>query len=149
MAVCYESRRASECATLTWLLVGDVREMLQDRLDAEAIRWIKPLLDALIQTMCEQCQIEKSPGYFEDVLESFPNWSNEIDAVLGEHAELCHALENLRYSLVELQPQHSVHMYAKLLEVELQQWVEAMMEHARRDRELLQNVWYTEIGGEG
>ncbi len=87
MAVCNETRRASECATLTWLLVGDVREMLQDRLDTEAIRWIKPLLDALIRTMYEQCRLENASGYFDDVLESFPNWSEKIEAVLGEHTD--------------------------------------------------------------
>ena len=48
--------RAIQCATSSWLLVGDIREMLQDHLDEEAIGWLQPILDALIDAMREQAR---------------------------------------------------------------------------------------------
>ena len=62
--------RSIHCTTLSWLLVGDIREMLQDHLDEEAIQWLQPILDALIDVMREQVSLEETPGYFDDVLES-------------------------------------------------------------------------------
>ena len=138
--------RAVQCATLSWLLVGDIREMLQDHLDEEALQWLRPILDALIQAMCEQAQLEESPGYFDDVLSSFPHWSPIVDRIHAEQSTLCRSLEALRHRIDRDLPFRRL---ADELELELADWVRLMTDHSDRERELMQNVYYTEIGGEG
>ena len=43
----------------------------------------------------------------------------------------------------------NVALSTKEVEADLANWVNLMMTHGRRERVLLQDVWYTEIGGEG
>jgi hypothetical protein len=138
--------RAIHCATLSWLLVGDIREMLQDHLDEEAIQWLQPVLDALIEAMREQASLEESPGYFDDVLDSCPHWSPMVDHIHAEQSALCNSLASLRHRFNCDLPFQKL---ANALESELEAWVRLMTEHAEREREMMQDVWYTEIGGEG
>lgn len=138
--------RSVHCATLSWLLVGDIREMLQDHLDEEALDWLRPILDALIEAMQELAELKESPDYFDDVLNSFPHWSPVVDRIHAEEATLCRSLEVLRHRIDCDLPFQKL---ANELEVELADWVRLMGEHTERERELMQDVWYTEIGGEG
>lgn len=146
MLACHETKQTQDNWTLTWLLVGDLREMLQDHLDDEALRWLRPVLDALIGTMRRQCELEQTREYFGDVLDSFPHLSAQVDAICNEQTGLCVKLAELRTGIDQEVPLTKL---VASLEVELSEWVRLMTLHARRERELLQNVWYTELGGEG
>lgn len=138
--------RAIQCATLSWLLVGDIREMLQDHLDEEALLWLRPILDALIEALREQAGLEELPGYYDDVLADFPHWSPIVDRIHAEQALLRQSLESLRHRIDCDLPFRRL---ATELEQELGDWVRLMNAHSKRERELMQNVYYTEIGGEG
>lgn len=146
MTLMERDSRAVHCATLSWLLVGDIREMLQDHLDEEALLWLRPILDALIEAMREQAQLEETPGYYDDVLASFPHWSPVVDRIHAEQATLCQSLETLRHTIDRDLPFRRL---ADELEVDLSDWVSLMTAHSDRERELRQEVYYTEIGGEG
>ncbi|MBI1312215.1 hypothetical protein GC176_13070 [bacterium] len=134
------------CSTMTWLLVGDIREMLHDHLDLDAVRWLRPVLDALIESMAELNELENSPDYFEDVLEPCPELSPQVEIIQCEHSRLCRRLKELR---ARLELRQSVTRLVQNLQADLAEWVQWMVDNARRERELLQAVWYTEIGGEG
>ncbi|NQV28285.1 MAG: hypothetical protein HQ518_28365 [Rhodopirellula sp.] len=135
-----------QCATLTWLLVGDIREMLQDHLDAEAIRWLRPVLDALIDSMCEQSERTNRDGWYDDLLGSFPHMVARVASIEVEQTELCRSLRKLRHRIERDLP---LERLAVEIERDLSAWVGLMMEHSHREVVLLQDVWYTEIGGEG
>jgi hypothetical protein len=135
-----------QCTTLTWLLVGDIREMLQDHLDEEAIRWLKPVLDALINAMCEQSELTNRKGWHDDLLGTFPHLISRVARIEAEQTELCKSLRELRHGIERDVP---LARLATEIESELSDWVELMIRHSRREALLLQNAWYTEIGGEG
>lgn len=135
-----------QCTTLTWLLVGDIREMLQDHLDEEAIRWLRPVLDALIAAMGEQAELTNREGFYDDVVGSFPHLISRVAKIEAEQSELCRSLRELRHHIERDLP---LSRLTKEVEADLASWVELMMNHGRRERVLLQDVWYTEIGGEG
>ena len=135
-----------QCTTLTWLLVGDIREMLQDHLDDEAIRWLKPILDSLIGAMCEQSELHSSDGLYDDLLGSFPHLITRVAGIEAEQNELCRSLRELRNGIERDIP---LERLAAELEEGLGDWVNCMIRHSRREAVLLQDVWYTEIGGEG
>lgn len=135
-----------QCTTLTWLLVGDIREMLQDHLDEEAIRWLRPVLDALIAAMGEQAELTNREGWYDDVVGSFPHLISRVAKIEAEQTELCRSLRELRHHIERDLP---LSRLTKEVEADLANWVDLMMTHGRRERVLLQDVWYTEIGGEG
>ncbi|MHC4878063.1 MAG: hypothetical protein ACYTGL_16535 [Planctomycetota bacterium] len=139
-------QQTQECSSMTWLLVGDIREMLQDHLDRDAIRWLRPVLDALIESMTEMELLEHSPEYFEDVLAPCPELVSQVELIRHEQARLCESLKELHGQLGRRQ---KVTRLVHGLQRDLAEWVQMMMDNARRERELLQTVWYTEIGGEG
>jgi predicted transcriptional regulator len=136
----------TNCSGMTWLLVGDIREMLQDRLDRDAIRWLRPVLDALIDSMCEWETREDSSGFFEDVLDPCPELTPRVEQIQGEQTQLCARLRELR---ARLERRQGVSRIVRELQADLAEWVQMMTDNARRERELLQSVWYSEIGGEG
>lgn len=135
-----------QCTTLTWLLVGDIREMLQDHLDDEAIRWLKPILDSLIGAMCEQSELHSSDGLYDDLLGTFPHLITRVAGIEAEQNELCRSLRELRNGIERDIP---LQRLAADIEEGLGDWVNLMTSHSRREAVLLQDVWYTEIGGEG
>jgi len=142
----YLGNQMQQGTTLTWLLVGDIREMLQDHLDEEALRWLRPVLDSLIRTMCEETQQAEEQGWFDDVLEPCPHLSKQVAEIEAEQRELCKSLEHLRHRIDMDLP---LARLASELEGDLADWVHLMMEHNRREGELMQDALYTEIGGEG
>ena len=138
--------KPQQCITLTWLLVGDIREMLQDHLDEEAIRWLKPILDALILAMCEQTELTNEEGWYDDLLGSFPHLVSRVARLENEQTELCKSLRNLRREIEQDLP---LDRLVVQIERELSDWVNLMIEHSRREAALLQGAWYSEFGGEG
>ena len=89
-------RQPQQCTSLTWLLVGDIREMLQDHLDEEAIRWLHPILDALIGAMSEQSELTSREGWYDDLVGSFPHLISRVAKIEAEQTELCRSLRRLR-----------------------------------------------------
>jgi hypothetical protein len=135
-----------QCTMLTWLLVGDIREMLQDHLDEEAIRWLKPVLDSLIAAMAEQSELINREGWYDDLLGTFPHLISHVARIEAEQTELCKSLRELRHGIERDVP--LARLVAEI-EVDLSDWVQLMIKHSRREALLLQDAWYTEIGGEG
>lgn len=139
-------RQPQQCTTLTWLLVGDIREMLQDHLDEEAIHWLRPVLDALINAMCEQSELTSREGWYDDLLGCFPHLISRVARIEAEQNELCKSLRELRNGIERDIP---LARLARELEDDLNSWVDLLTRHSRREAVLMQDVWYTEIGGEG
>lgn len=135
-----------QCTTLTWLLVGDIREMLQDHLDEESIRWLRPILDALIGAMSEQAELTAREGWYDDVAGSFPHLISRVAKIEAEQTELCRSLRELRHHIESDLP---LERLTKEVEADLGNWINLMMTHGHRECALLQDVWCTEIGGEG
>lgn len=126
---------------LIWLLMGDVAEILDDGLDEENISWLGPVLDVLMETLARQKRNE--PGYLTDVLVEFPNWSPQVDRLRSERSALDRSLEDLQARIRWSLP---VDMLAFRLQVQVRNWLNRMQLHRCEERELVQAVWYNDIG---
>mgnify|MGYP006899567537 FL=1 len=126
---------------LIWLLMGDVAEILDDGLDAENISWLGPVLDVLMETMA--CQQRNETGYLTEVLVEFPNWSSQGDRLRSERSALDRSLEDLQARIRWSLP---VDMLAFRLQVQVRNWLNRMQLHRCEERELVQAVWYNDIG---
>ena len=126
---------------LIWLLLGDVAEILDDGLDVENVSWLAPVLEVLVQTMSLKQTCET--GYLNEALIEFPYWSRQVDQLRLERAGLGRSLEDL---LARIRWSLPLQMLADRLQVQLRNWLYRMTLHRFRERELVQAVWYNEIG---
>ena len=126
---------------LIWLLMGDVAEILDDGLEADNISWLSPVLDVLVESMSRQKA--NDPGYLNEVLVEFPYWSPQVDRLRSERAALGRTLEDLQARIRWSLP---VDMLATRLQVQVRNWLNRMQLHRCEERELMQAVWYNDIG---
>lgn len=125
---------------LIWLLLGDVAEILDDGLDAENISWLSPIVDVLVDTMARR---EQQHGYLNEVLVEFPYWSPQVDRLRSERAALARSLEDLQARIRWSLP---IQMLGERLQLQVRNWLNRMTLHRCQERELIQAVWYNEIG---
>lgn len=137
-------RRIQEYSDLEYLLLGDLRELLEQPLnDDEDRRWLVAVLDELLETLeCEFC-LEEDGGYMTDVLDIWPNWSGQVDRLFSEHETLCSQLKRLRYRLAEALPLKEV---AESLRHQLRDWMTTLTAHHRHENRLIQEAFVFDVG---
>ena len=96
--------------------------------------------------MCEQSELHSRAGLYDDLLGTFPHLITRVAGIEAEQNELCRSLRELRNGIERDIP---LQRLAADIEEGLGDWVNLMTSHSRREAVLLQDVWYTEIGGEG
>lgn len=136
---------------MTWLLVGDIADILDDGLDSENLRWLLPVLESLVNVMRNDEQRDAGDEYLREVLDVSPNLFDQVDALHRFRSELLRELVSLvdwvrqapplQSSSESLQPALSRTLNARMLS-----WVDRMTTHYRDERELCQAVWYMELG---
>ena len=139
------SRPIQEYSDLEYMLLGDLRELLEQPLDdAENRRWLIAILDELTKTLqCEFSLEEDGDGYMSEVLEVWPNWSGQVDRLLREHDSLCSQLKRLRYRLAEALPLNEA---AESLGDQLRDWMATLIAHHRHENRLVQDAFLFDFG---
>ena len=137
-------RPIQEYSELEYLLLGDLRELLEQPLnDDENRRWLVAVLDELLETLECEFRLEEDGGYMTEVMDIRPNWSGRVDRLLGEHETLCSQLKRLRYRLAEALPLCEV---AGSLRSQLRSWMTSLTAHHRHEKRLLQTVFISDLG---
>lgn len=133
-------RRISE---LEYILIGDLRDLLESPIDDQNLRWISAVLDALLETLPQQFQLKQEGGYLQEVLDVQPNWECHVNSLGVEHAQMCDRLQQLRQKLPDAA---KVEFLARTLRMELKGWMQAFVAHNRRESRLLQTAMNLEVG---
>ena len=82
-------------SVLEYLLIGDLRDLLEEPADNETRRWLLAVLEELLDLLPNEFEYEDQGGYLADVCEQNPNWSNKVERLHRER-------ESLYFSLLEL-----------------------------------------------
>jgi len=136
-----ESRRTTE---LEYILLGDLRDQLEDQLDPQATHWVVAVIDALLKAIPERHQIVSQDGYLGEVVTEFPNWAAKVENLELQHFALYDRLSDLRDQLKGSKADdHTLN----LLRFELQMWMESYTKHKRHESQLLQTAINLEVGG--
>jgi hypothetical protein len=133
-------RRISE---LEYILIGDLRDLLESPIDGQNLRWISAVLDALLETLPKQFQLKQQGGYLQVVLDVQPNWECHVSTLEVEHEQMCARLQQLRHQLPDAV---KVEFLARTLRTELKGWMQAFVSHSRRESYLLQTSMNLEVG---
>lgn len=133
-----------ECGELEYLLLGDLREMLEEPLSAQSRKWMLAVLDVLLDTLPREHRLMSAEGYLAEVLQEFPNWSGRVDALESQHYDLYDRLWDLRD---ELEIDELDRRDVAELRYSLQEWMEQLVEHRLRESSLMLAAVNTDLGG--
>ncbi len=128
---------------LEYILIGDLRGLLESPIDDQNLRWVSAVLDALLETLPKQFELKQQGGYLREVLEVQPNWECHVLLLEVEHEQMCNRLQQLRN---ELPDAVKLEFLAGTLRMELKGWMRAFVAHNRHESRLLQTAMNLEVG---
>ena len=76
------------CCEFEYILIGDLRDLLDDAPSEETRRWTLAVLDALLDTLPKEFALKSQDGYLSDVLDEYPSWDNAVERLLQKHDNL-------------------------------------------------------------
>ena len=135
-----------DCAALEYILLGDLRDLLEEPADEENCRWLIVILDALLDTKQREFELQEDGGYLEEVLEQFPNWEPQVEQLHRDHRELFTNLRQLRQGIGMQRPFATV---ASAVRRDLRNWMTLLQAHHRHTRRIVQSAFNLDIGGMG
>lgn len=131
-----------DCAALEYILLGDLRDLLEEPANEETRKWLAAVLDALLGSLPGEVD-EDDDDYLSAVLENYPSWYPQVDRLQREHRTLYARLRELRNQIVREQ---SFARIAGVLRRELREWMAAFTAHHRHENRLLQMAMNLEVG---
>jgi len=138
-------RVLQEYSALEYILLGDLCDLLDEPGDKTTTKWLIAILDALLETLPREFDLEEQDGYLSEVTDGRPYWSTKIEGLRCEHEKLFAKLQMLREELVQ---QSSFTRIAREVRTELRDWIDRLIDHEHRETGLLQESVNLDIGGE-
>lgn len=132
-----------EYSALEHILLGDLREMLEDFDDTENRKWMLAVLDTLLDTLACQFALEEHDGYMSEVLDEFPSWQEQVDSILLQHNRLYDDLWELRGELVR---DGCTVVSRERVRLGLTQWMDQLNQHQEAEVRLIQTAFNLDPG---
>jgi hypothetical protein len=137
------TKKLADCAAMEYILLGDLRDILEEPLDQQNCKWLIAVLDALLETLPIEFHLKERGGYMAEVLDRYPNWSDDVEQLRREHRVLCATLTEFREQIVLNSPFQEM---ADEVRQCLRDWMNSLIAHNRHERRLLQTALNLEIG---
>jgi len=128
---------------LEYILLGDLRDLLEEPADQFTRSWLIAVLDALLDTMPRQMALKESSGYLSEVLDEYPSWYRHVEDLQNEQRLLVLSLQALRDRLDKPGPYERD---AVRVNSTVRQWMTRQMAHRRHETRLLQTAMNLECG---
>lgn len=138
-----DPRTLEEYASLEFILVGDLRDLLAEPPDAVTCHWLRAVLDELLVTLPNQFRLRQEGGFLADVLEQYPWWYSNVEQLREEHRVLYDRLRELRGALDHTR--RFAHI-ADIVRRDLKDWMTRLVAYHRHERRLLQNAYTLDVG---
>lgn len=139
-------RRLRQCTELEYILLGDLRDLLEEAADDETAHWLEVVLDALLDTLPEEYALKSDHGYLREVLDRFPTWDGKVAKLEAGYTQLFNRLRQLRD---RLSYGGDFQRIANAVSADLKDWMHAFVTHHQEERELVSLAASFEIGGDG
>ncbi|HXY35780.1 MAG TPA: hypothetical protein VEI07_16215 [Planctomycetaceae bacterium] len=128
---------------LEYILLGDLRDLLEEPADQFTRRWLVAVLDALLDTLPREMALKESSGYLNEVLDEYPSWYRHVEDLQNEQRLLVLSLQALRDRLDSAGPYERD---AKRVNEAVRQWMNRFKAHRRHETRLLQTAMNLEVG---
>ncbi len=136
-------RTLEEYAALEFILLGDLRVLLQEPLDETTRPWLLSVLDALLETLPRQFRLKDREGYLREVLEEYPSWERQVEELRAERQALFEQLRRLREAVHNRDEFPEV---AELAEQQLAEWLRSVVAFHRHENRLVQLAMNLDVG---
>ena len=133
-------------SVLEYLLIGDLRDLLEETPDNETRRWLLAVLEELLNLLPNEFEYEDQGGYLAEVCEQNTNWSNTVERLHREHEGLYFSLLELRNRIADEQ---SFEFIVDEVKPKLRRWIKAAQRHRESEQQLVVASFDTALGGEG
>ena len=134
----------ARCNEFQYLLLGDVRDLLEETPDESTRRWLLVVLDTLVELMPRERKLHAdSGGYLMEVLEEFPSWNRQVMRLHLKTLHLDYALRSLRNRIREEKSWCAV---ADQLGCELRDWMQLFTDLHRDESSLMLEAMLLDIG---
>lgn len=132
-----------KCCEFEYILLGDLRDLLDDEPTEVNRRWLMAVLESLLETLPKEFALKSRDGYLQNVLDEYPSWDNAVERLERQHVHLYRQLRMLRDRLVTRFPMEEI---ADRLRVEVEEWMDSFIELHRAERELVFEAINMEVG---
>jgi hypothetical protein len=140
---------AAACETLEdytaleYILLGDLRDLLEEPADQFTRSWLVAVLDALLDTLPREMALKESSGYLSEVLDEYPSWYRHVEDLQNEQRLLVLSLQALRDRLDTSGPYERD---AVRVNSTVRHWMNRLVAHRRHETRLLQTAMNLECG---
>ena len=138
-----DARLLEQYTSLEYILLGDLRDLLEEPSDDETRRWLLAVLDTLLDTLPREFDLEDEDGYMAEVLERYPSWSAQVDRLHRDHEILFSKLKELRG---RIERNSWVAPIANEVRRDLRDWILKLIAHHRSETRLVQTAMNLEVG---
>ena len=146
-----ESNTTESCSLLKagcdleYLLIGDIRILLDEKFDSQTRSSLLVLMNRLILNLPDVLELSSENGYLSIVAERRPNWSRQINALYQANLDCVSSLGLVRDGL---ENDTSIAAISKELELGLRNWIKSFSAMRRRESTMLQEAFTLDLGGE-
>ncbi|MFQ5734406.1 MAG: hypothetical protein ACE5KM_20905 [Planctomycetaceae bacterium] len=133
-----------DVAAMEYILLGDLRDLVDEPFDGVTLKWLKAVIDALLETLSQEfARQDDGDGYLQEVVDSDPNWAHYVDRLAEERRAIFGKLRALRLQLDGLR---SLKTVVPALRSELKGWMWSITALHRHERRLLQTAFNLDVG---
>jgi hypothetical protein len=134
-----------KCYYEEYLLIGDLREVLNQTYTEQTHRSLLSILDRLLENLPRQMALPHENAYLSVVLERCPNSHGKIEALRQANQECISELDGLRNRVDD---KSNSTVIDEELGCRLIGWMETLVTIRTRESRLLQEAFTIDIGGE-
>ncbi len=133
-----------QLSDLEYILLGDLRDVLEEESTEETRRWLTAIVEALLRTVPREFALRSRGGYMNSLLLECPEADSSVRRLEVEQTTLCEQLQEL-YD--RLQESGSFHAHAIELKRDLATWMDHLQSHNLREERLFQDAYFQDTGG--
>jgi len=134
----------NDVASLEYILLGDLRDVLEEPFDEVTQKWLKAVVDALLELLPREFALmDGDGGYLNEVLEQDPNWSRYVERLAGQRRIIHAQLQTLRRQM-DLPGDEAPD--ASQLRNGLKDWITSLTAFHRHERRLVQTAFNLDVG---
>ncbi|HCS50230.1 hypothetical protein [Rubinisphaera sp.] len=133
-----------QLSELEYILLGDLRDVLDEESNEQNRKWLSAIVEALLRTIPREFDLRCNGGYMQEVLLVRPEADAEVQNLRNEQRSLCDQLQEISD---RLSTSRSFQKHALALKQELADWSEHLRSHNINEERLVQDVYLLDIGG--
>ena len=130
---------------LEYLLIGDIRALLEEKSDSQTRPLLLVLVNRLIVNLPDVLELSSEDGYLSIVAERRPGWSRQINALYQANLDCVSSLTLVRDGL---ENDTTIAAVSKELERRLRNWITSFSAMRCQESTMLQEAFTLDLGGE-